>query len=148
MYPKGLKTGLVLNLLLIIAAAMFLVDLVMISSARSGLVKSRLETAGILLAMTGQELVKGPAATGMPSGRLVQILNEAEAICIQALDRQGRQVFVAGSNCIATESLVRNAERSLESGTGHSSFHGKTKGVLWAESNKPYTSTLRARPHW
>ncbi len=134
MYPKGLKTGLVLNLLLIIAAAMFLVDLVMISSARRGLVQSRLDTADVLLAMTGQDLVKGATATGISSGRLIQILNEAEATCIQAVDRQGRQVFFAGSDCAATEILGRNAVLALESGTGHSSFHGKTKGVLWAES--------------
>jgi two-component system NtrC family sensor kinase len=140
MYPKGLKTGLVLNLLLIIAAAMFLVDLVMISSARRGLVQSRIETANILLAMTGQDLLKGLAATGISSRRLLQILNEADANCIQALDRQGQQVFVSGSDCTAIESLGRNAELSLESGTGHSSFHGKTKGVLWAESKSVVVS--------
>jgi len=142
MYPKGLKTGLVLNLLLILTAAMFLVALIMISSARRSLIQSRFETAGVILALTGQELVKGSGATGISTHRLSQMLDEAAGNCIQALDSYGRQVFVAGPDCTSLESLARNAEQSLESGMEHSSFHGVTRGVLWAESK----SVVLSRP--
>lgn len=133
MYPKGLKTNIILNLLLILAAAMLLIDLVMLGSARQELLRARLETGNSLLAATGPILIKGQSEQGLSSSQLSVLMNEASANCITAINNVGANVFSYGSDCASIENLQGDVEQALESGESSSSFEGITKGVFWPD---------------
>ncbi len=133
MYPKGLKISIILNLLLILAAAMLLVDLVMIGAARQEFLKVRLETGNSLLAVTGPVLVAGFPDSGLSPGQLTMTLDEAAANCLLVINSGGDSILSVGSDCDSLTSLSREARQTIESGNSLSSFEGTTRGVLWPD---------------
>ena len=133
MYPKGLKTSIILNLLFILAAAMLLVDLVMVGAARQELLKVRLETGNSLLAATGPVLIAGLADSRLSSEQLTLTLDEAAANCLVVLNSREDSIFSAGPDCDSIELLSRDARQTIKSGKSSSSFTGITKGILWPD---------------
>ena len=133
MYPKGLKTSIILNLLFILAAAMLLVDLVMVGAFRQELLKVRLETGNSLLAAAGPVLIQGLHDSRFSSAQLSITLDEASANCIVILNSEEENVLTAGRDCDSIEHLSSVARQTLETGKSISSFEGITKGILWLD---------------
>ncbi|MCK4838580.1 MAG: HAMP domain-containing histidine kinase [Desulfobulbaceae bacterium] len=133
MYPKGLKISIILNLLLILAAAMLLVDLVMVGAARQQLLKVRLETGNSLLAVSGPVLIAGLSDSGLSPAQLTMTMDESSANCLVVINSGGDNVFSAGPDCDSIEILARDARQSIESGKSSSSFAGTTRGILWPD---------------
>jgi signal transduction histidine kinase len=142
MYPKGLKTSIILNLLFILAAAMLLVDLVMVGAARQELLKARLETGNSLLAATGPLLITDLTGSGLFLGQLTMTLDEAAANCLVVLNSGGDNIFSAGPDCDSIKLLNRDARQTIETGKSSSSFAGITRGILWPDRK----NMLVARP--
>jgi signal transduction histidine kinase len=142
MYPKGLKTSIILNLLFILAAAMLLVDLVMVGAFRQELLKVRLETGNSLLAVAGPVLIQGLHDSRFSFAQLSITLDEASANCIVILNSEEESVLTAGRDCDSIEHLSSVARQTLETGQSISSFEGITKGILWPDRK----NMLVARP--
>ncbi|MEN8134506.1 MAG: ATP-binding protein [Thermodesulfobacteriota bacterium] len=140
MYPKGLKTSIILNLLFILAAAMLLVDLVMVGAARQELLKARLETGNSLLAATGPLLIAGLADSGLSPDQLTMTLDAAAANCLVILNSGGDSVFSAGPDCDSLTPLSRDARQTIKSGKSSSSFAGMTRGVLWPDRKNMFVA--------
>jgi signal transduction histidine kinase len=141
MYPKGLKTSIILLLLFILAAAMLLVDFVMIGAARREMLRSRLEMGNSLIAFA-QPILAGNSGFALSSGQLSSMLGEASANCIMVLDGEGESVFMAGRDCDAGAYLGIVGRQALGAGTSTSSFAGIAKGLFWPDRK----NLLVARP--
>lgn len=142
MYPKGLKTSIVVNLLFIIAAAMLLVDLVLVGSARQELLKTRYQTADLVLTVAGPMLMETSQDADWPTSTLNSALNAAKADCVVYLNSKGKDPFSAGQNCESIEILKDLARQTIASGSSTTSFQGVTKGILWPDRK----NMLVARP--
>ncbi|MFN2365481.1 MAG: hypothetical protein ABR523_03340, partial [Desulfurivibrionaceae bacterium] len=99
MYARGLKINIILNLLLILAAAMLLVDLVMVGSARRHLLRARLETGHSLLAAIGTALPEGLSDPTLSGARLAGAMDEASALCLTLVSDSGEELFSRGPDC-------------------------------------------------
>ncbi len=133
MYPKGLKISIILNLLLILAAAMLLVDLVMVVAARQELLKVRLETGNALLSFSGPVLIAGFDDSGLSPAQLTMTLDEIAANCLVVINSGGDKILSVGRACDASNDLSRDARQTIESGKSSSSLMGTTRGVLWPD---------------
>lgn len=131
MHPKGLKTGIIVHLLLIIAASMLLVDLVMTSAARRELLRSRLETGNSTISAVGPLLVGGLPDSAISSDQLSLILAEAFAEGIIVLNSTGETVLRSASGCEVGNELDRDVHLALASGGSVSSFAGISVGTFW-----------------
>ncbi len=143
MHARGLKINIVLNLLLILAAAMLLVDLVMVGSARRQLLRARLETGHSLLAAieaTLPEVLSDPALSG---ARLANGMGEASALCLTLVSDSGEDLFSQGSDCGRIGQLREEAGAALISGEPTSSLTGLTRGIIWPDRK----NLLIARPY-
>ena len=133
MYPRGLKTSIAANLLLVLAAAMLLTDLVMVSLTKQELTRARVREGGALLSAVAPILLTGRPDTGVSSFQLLAMLNEVSANCIQVTDSDGGGVFVSGPDCNSVELLTGGSNRVLETGALATSFNGVTRGLLFPD---------------
>lgn len=134
MYPRGLKTSIAVNLLLVLAAAMLLTDLVMISLTRQELTRARIREGVAVLSAVAPILVAGRPDSGLSSSQVLDILDEVAANCIHIIDSEGRGGLLAGPDCASIDPLTSGANRVLESGETHISFNGVTRGLLLPDS--------------
>jgi signal transduction histidine kinase len=130
MYSHGLKSSLIINLLLVLSGAMLLIDLVMLSAARQEQLRERLKT--------GQTLLVGVAALSAEQGgeghidELNKLLVESEARCIKVFDRGGNPVYSLGAVCNNDALLKQAALVGISSGLPAGSVSGGGVGYLWS----------------
>lgn len=143
MHSKGLKINIILNLLLILSAAMLLVDLVMVGSARRELLRARLETGHSLLAAIGPAVNEDLSGAALAGSQLEMILDEASATCFTVVSAAGEALFTGGEECSRSERLQKEARQALFSGESISSFAGLTRGIIWPDRK----SLMVSRPY-
>lgn len=123
MHLRGLKSSLIVNLLLVLAGAMLLIDLVMVGVARREQLRERLKTGQTMLAAAAV-LAAGEGA-GPLSVEQCGLLAEAEASCLTVFDRGGRPVVHGvGGNCSDGPFLRQVALETLSTGQPNGSVNG------------------------
>jgi C4-dicarboxylate-specific signal transduction histidine kinase len=128
MYPRGLKSSLIFNLLLVLSGAMLLSDLVMLGAARQEQLRERLNTGQTLLAAAAA-LSAGPDVQGL-GNQLSVILDEAEAGCLKIFDRSGNPI--ADQSVCNNDALLRQAALgTIASGLPAGAVSGGGLGLLW-----------------
>ncbi|MDT8334230.1 MAG: HAMP domain-containing sensor histidine kinase [Desulfurivibrionaceae bacterium] len=138
-----IKLKIVLNLLLILAAAMLLIDLVMVGSARRQLLQARLETGHLFLAAIVPALYDGLPDSSLSGSQLESGMAEAATACLTFINGAGEDLFTGGPDCGRIGQLRDEAHLALSSGEATSSFAGVTRGIIWPDRK----SLLIARPY-
>lgn len=129
MSPRGLKSSLIINLLLVLSGAMLLIDLVMLGAARQGQLRERLKTGQTLLAAVAA-LTDGPSSQASDR-TLAELLVEADARCLRVFDHLGHQVSSLGAAC-SNDTLLRQAALgAISSGLPAGSVSGGGMGFFW-----------------
>ncbi len=132
MHARGLKTSLIINLLLVLAGAMLLIDLVMIFADRRGQLNERLTTAQTLLNGVQVLTVDRKTSPSLEADRLSRLLQAADATCLGDFDETGNLVASLGAGCRDADSRLR-AEGLKAMGAGHLSaaVSGGLPGLFW-----------------
>lgn len=129
MYPRGLKSSLIINLLLVLSGSMLLIDLVMLSAARQGQLRERLKTGQTLLSAVAV-MSAGPGRQFLSSG-LAEMLVEADARCLKFFDHSGVSVLDQGIACDNDTFLTQAAMGAISSGLPAGSVSGEEVGFFW-----------------
>ncbi|NTV12555.1 MAG: HAMP domain-containing histidine kinase [Desulfobulbaceae bacterium] len=129
MFTRGLKSSLVVNLLLVLAGAMLLIDLVMLGAARQSQLRERLRTGQTLLTAVGT--ITGEQTLPLFALDLRGLLAEADAGCLKKFDAGGNLVFEFGLICEDAAGLKREALRSLVIGQPLGMVSGDGPGFFW-----------------
>jgi len=134
MHVRGLKTSLIINLLLVLAGAMLLIDLVMIFAARRGLLNERL-TTGLTVLSSVQSMIDGEdGSLSLSSSNLGDLLRTADTTCLEEFDGKGRLLSSLGKGCREADSRLRpEVEKTLRSGRQSAEVGGGLPGVFWPE---------------
>lgn len=130
MYPRGLKSRLIINLLLVLAGAMLLIDLVMLGAARQEQLRERLKTGYTLLAAVDFLAAEGQGASGAGDG-LATLLLEAEARCLVTFDHNGKALAGPVGSCANDTLLQRQVLEALASGLPSGTVSGGSAGFFW-----------------
>ena len=145
MHARGLKTSLIINLLLVLAGAMLLIDLVMISAARRAQLNERLNTGRTLLSGVQALAGNGEVALGPTSSSLDELLRSADANCLEEYDAGGGLRASLGSDCPEEPSRLRvEGLKAMASGRQAAAVHGGFSGFLWSGA----ASLIVARPRF
>ncbi len=140
MYVRGLKTGLIANLLLVLTGAMLLIDLVMIGSSRRAQLSERLATAQTLL---GAAQVLGRVEGDPAPVQLVDLAREAEGGCLRYLDATGAIRASRGDRCRTEDPELRTASlQAFRSGHQSAVVTGGLAGLFRPEGD----TLIVARP--
>lgn len=129
MYPNGLKSSLIINLLLVLSGSMLLIDLVMLSAARQEQLRERLKTGQTLLAAVAA-LSTGQSRQLFPGG-LAETLVEADAGCLKIFDHSGTLVFDQGVVCNNDTFIKQAAMGAILSGLPAGVVSGGGVGGFW-----------------
>jgi len=129
MFTRGLKSSLIINLLLVLAGAMLLIDLVMLSTARQEQLRERLNTGQTLLAAVAAMGGNGPG--GLAAGRLAAPVAEADATCLRVFDPAGKLVADLLPGCGMAPELRRLALKSLAGQQSFGLVGGADLGFFW-----------------
>jgi signal transduction histidine kinase len=142
MHARGLKSSLILNLILVLTGAMLLIDLIMTGASLRGQLNERLVTGETLLsgvlALTGEE----PPAQASPY--LAEMLLAAKADCLVDLDASGRLLISLGGVCRESDRLRAEGMKALSTGERSAAVNGGLPGLF-----RPGGTTLIvARPRF
>jgi len=133
MSMRGLKSSLIINLLLVLSGAMLLIDLVMLSAARQEQLRERLKTGQTMLAAVGA-LTDGELLAFAPS-QFADLLGEAEAGCLKIFGPGVQPLVNFGSACSRDELLRQAAQEAISAGLPVGSLSGGDLGFFWPGKN-------------
>jgi len=129
MFTRGLKSSLIVNLLLVLTGAMLLIDLVMLGAARQSQLRERLRTGQTLLASVSA--MAGGQALPLSSPVLAGILAEADAGCLKRFDASGNLLSELGLMCEDAVGLKREALKALVLGQPLGVVGADGPGFFW-----------------
>ncbi len=136
--PHGLKINISVNLAILLAMAMLLLDLVMVISAEKILINAEIRRADLLLSAIGTHLpipneagkkISGPAF----EETMEHLLHESGFSCAVVLDRDAHPTYSGGTGCLMQERLGGLARESMNSGRRSSRSFGAIWGVFWKQ---------------
>jgi len=133
MLTRGLKSSLITNLLLALAGAMLLIDLVLLSAARQEQLRERVTTGQTLLAAVASMSEPVPA---LPvTSRVADSANEADASCLRIFGPGGNLVADLVPGCGAAPELSHLALQTLVARQPMVAISGSSVGFFWPGSS-------------
>ena len=137
-FTHRLKTNIAINLAVLLALAMILIDLVIIITSQRDLIRSEISKGHILISVIENNLIDYDAS-GDNAERLDfkhcldKILYEAGFSCALVLDRDDQEKYFNGTNSTLKNELVQVVGQTMESGRKMTRLLGTTWGVFWQQ---------------
>ncbi len=136
MFPRGIKTNIIIVLAIILIVAMLLVDFIMMIMVQKDLIRSESSKGHLLLSILGEQtnIDKDSGRVtfkGKDKNRFEQILLAAGFSYVMVLDKSGHEVYVAGKNDELKGELKRITSQAMRSKEKRVEYLGKTWGVFW-----------------
>ncbi len=129
----GLKTNITVTLVVLLLAAMILIDFVMIITAQRFLLRSEISKGYLFISGIELSLAHYPEEIKNISN-LENLLNEAGYSCGIVLWPDEHKVLLDGKGCSLQGDLVMLARQSFLSGNKLSGVEGTTWAVFWPQS--------------
>lgn len=129
----GLKTNITVTLVVLLLAAMILIDFVMIITAQRFLLRSEISKGYLFISGIELSLAHYPEEIKNISN-LENLLNEAGYSCGIVLWPDEHKVLLDGKGCFLQGDLVMLARQSFLSGNKLSGVEGTTWAVFWPQS--------------
>ena len=129
----GLKTNITVTLVVLLLAAMILIDFVMIITAQRFLLRSEISQGYLFISGIELSLAHYPEEIKNISN-LENLLNEAGYSCGIVLWPDEHKVLLDGKGCSLQKDLVMLARQSFLSGNKLSGVEGTTWAVFWPQS--------------
>ncbi len=146
----SLRTGILAELTFLIAAAMLLINVVMVKFAEKDLIEARIQTAHFFVRavekQTWLSIPKGgglrAAGSNVPFNRSVEALKADGGFSdILLVDAKGKPVIVSGAYRRSKGDALASALETVRMKTVSTSFRGRTWGTLWFEHKEFHLSS-------
>lgn len=139
MIRRGLRTGILVNMAMLLLAGMLLIDFVLTITLQRDLIETERSKGALLLAAveTGMRKTDGWGPDGPTDGdwSYLDRLFPDNVIGAMVLDRNGRPVYAFARNDGRTAGLKKAVLQAIETGREKSEFRGKTWGVFWTNKS-------------
>lgn len=127
---RGLKSNVLVNILLVVTAGMVLINLVTVLTLQRDLIRSEIEKGRLLLSMSRPTLSSAPAARISNAS----LFHHSNLHCGVIVNLEGAPVYSTGSDSPAKTELMYQLRSTIYSGDPLVRFHGETWGVFWTQS--------------
>jgi signal transduction histidine kinase len=133
----GIKTGIAVNIAILLTVATLLADIVMIITTRKDLIQSEISKGYLIFSEIEKHLVKeknGRTYLQLEyAERLKEYINTAGLSCAVVQDANSGLIFSGGSDCLLFDELKMLTDQSVAFSKRTVNFRGTTWGVLWMQ---------------
>ncbi len=132
----SMKTGIAINLAILLVIAMFLIDFVMINTSQKQLLESDISRGRLLSLMIEQNIVPPKGQNDLLlksdfSTQLEKIIADLGFSCALIINKNGCLVQGSEENCGIREELAGISKQTLKTGKQSTTYLGTTWGVFW-----------------
>jgi signal transduction histidine kinase len=128
---RGLKPNIIFNLVVLSALAMFLIDLVMISTAQQEFIRNEVARGRLFLHALAQDFALSSPGDAGSLARLASLQEAAGYACTILLGRTGSLMAGQEVGCGEHAILAAEVKKTLISGSERLRLQGSTLGVFW-----------------
>jgi len=138
-FPRGLKTNIVIHLFVLLVLAMILLDFVMIITVRRDLLRSEISRGYVFISGIEANKMFFPESDNITPSSDFQddfgrMLKDAGFSCAIVMDAKKNRVYLDGKNCALQDEIEALTRQTIRSGDKASQFFGSTWGVLGKQS--------------
>ncbi len=139
MLPRGLKTNIGVNIIILLLVAMILIDFVMMIFIQRSLIRTESSKGHFLIATIKKQLLQGMDTGDIQlNGNFLSlnnnILMEAGVDCALVMNKHQQQVYFKGAACVLHDELIASTRRSINTGDKVTQYFGTTWGVFWKQN--------------
>lgn len=130
---RGLKSNVLINIFLVVAAGMILINLVTVLTLQRDLMRAEIEQARLRLSLSWQSL----AAEERPftaKASFESLFRDPDLLCAVVVDNHGKPLFSNGPDSPEKRELIHQLRSTAYSGDPQVRFTGETWGVFWTQS--------------
>lgn len=141
MIQRGLRTGILVNMAILLLVGMLLIDFVLTIAVQRDLIHAERSRGYLLLTAIETHIRKavesgGDILPGTTFTHLDQLVNQDELNCVLVLDGDGKHLYSFSRDDRRKAHLERFTSQSIQSGEEDSEFRGRTWGVFWTQESE------------
>lgn len=141
MIQRGLRTGILVNMTILLLVGMLLIDFVMTIAVQRDLIHAERSRGHLLLTAIGIQIRKAVESgenilRGATVTYLDQLFYQDELNCVMVLDGEGKHLYSFSREDRLKENLEKFTSQAIRSGEAGSEFRGKTWGVFWTQESE------------
>jgi signal transduction histidine kinase len=138
MFPRALKTNMVISIVVLLLISMVLIDFVIVRIFQRNLIKSKISDVYLLSSNIEDTILNNleKADVNLSSelkAQFANILSEPEFSCGLIKDKSNHLVFSGGKDCSLRDELEKITEETLTTGARKIKFIGTTWGIFWVQ---------------
>lgn len=148
MIARGLKSNILINIVVLLFIGMLLINIVTVLTFHRDLLRAEVDRVDLFL-----DLFAGRAGGAIPLNtnagaldELGSLVRDSELTCAAALDRAGKTDFSTGSDCEMEAELRSCAADALRSGNQEICLAGQTWGIFWLQDRYLMVAKPFVRP--
>jgi signal transduction histidine kinase len=138
MFPRALKTNMVISIVVLLLISMILIDFVIVRIFQRNLIKSKISEVYLLSSNIEDTILinlEKARANLSPElkAQFANILSEPEFSCGLIKDKSNHLIFSEGKDCSLRDELEKITEDTLRTGARKVKFIGRTWGIFWVQ---------------
>jgi len=130
---RGLKSNLLINILLVVTAGMVLINLVTVLTLQRDLMQAEIDKGRLLLSLSQNSMQPEIQPLAAPVS-LESLFHHPNLHCSAVVDIRGDTVFTSGPNSAVKQELMFQLRSTLFNGEPQVRFFGETWGVFWTQT--------------
>jgi len=130
---RGLKSNVLINILLVVSAGMILINMVTVLTLQRDLMRAEIDKGRLLLSF-GRRTMQTEDPFFASRVSFETLFGNPELHCGVIVDLQGSPVYSTGPESPAKRELMYQLRSTLYSGEPHVRFSGETWGVFWMQN--------------
>ena len=146
MIARGLKSNILVNMVVLFFIAMFLINIVIVMTLHREALRIEVSRIQLLLTFLEKSIWDETETVNKSDAtRLGPLLRQPELACSAVLDSRGAPIFIAGPQCDVKPALQEGTLAALQSGQQEIRFSGRTWGVFWLQDRYMTVAKPRLR---
>ncbi|MBU0484436.1 MAG: hypothetical protein KKB30_07980 [Proteobacteria bacterium] len=145
MSARGLKTNILIDLVLLLSASMLMINIVMVNVAGKDLLRAEIDKGFIFIEALAINLrpvlSRSDTTPDFDSTGIWLMMNRAGVSAVMAVEQSGRMIAFEGYDQQNANLLKVMVQRSIETGKPNIDFQGAAWGVLWKGSKNILVSS-------
>ncbi|PQP35913.1 hypothetical protein C6A37_00285, partial [Desulfobacteraceae bacterium SEEP-SAG9] len=138
MFPRALKTNIIISIVVLLLIGMILIDFVIVRIFQRDLIKSKISEVYLLTSIIEDTILINleKARVNLSpelKAQFANILAQPEISCGLIKDKSNRHIFSGGKECSLRNELEKITKETLNTGARKIKFIGTTWGIFWVQ---------------
>ena len=146
MIARGLKSNILINMILLLFIAMFLINIVIVFTHHRELLRNEIDRTDLILTVLEKSVWDDSESVNKSiASRIGPLIRQPNLVCTAVLNQTGEPIFYGGPECHIKDKLHAGALLAFRSGKREVNFFGRTWGIFWLQDQ--YMTVAKPRIH-